>query len=154
MASEVITDRTAVVAQITIGEMWARMMGEALALYAQFERQGLEPAEIAFRVTDALEGLSTKPDDMLAREAATVAYSEGRAFGLVEAQRRARLEFVVRLEVLDSNTCPPCGRVDGTVVEIGSKAFHDLKPPALCLGGERCRGVYSPLPRTLIESVA
>lgn len=51
-------------------------------------------------------------------------------------------EFAMRSEQLDANTCDPCDELHGTIVQIGTGEYFDLMPPAECLGGGRCRGIY------------
>jgi hypothetical protein len=51
-------------------------------------------------------------------------------------------EFAMRSEQLDANTCERCDELHGTIVEIGTAEYWDLTPPAECLGGGRCRGIW------------
>lgn len=51
-------------------------------------------------------------------------------------------EFALRSEQLDRRTCDICTSVHGEIVAVGSPEFFHLMPPALCLGGGRCRGIY------------
>lgn len=48
-------------------------------------------------------------------------------------------EFALRSSMLDKNSCEPCDRLNGTVVQVGSGEFYDLSPPSMCLGSGRCR---------------
>ena len=151
--AEQLEDVLEMTAALAIEELWSRLMQEGLAEYSRLYRQGLGEAEIARRVEALLQGLSTKPEEFLARRAATVAYGEGRATELVLTKRTGGATYAIRSEVLDTETCEVCATLDGTVVEIGSADFHELKPPARCLGAERCRGFYVALgPRLLREA--
>lgn len=127
---------------LAVEEQWSRLLGAALAEYSRLYRQGLGVEEIARRVEEHLSGLSTKADELLARESSTVAYGEGRAVEIVAAKRRGEATYALRSEVLDEASCATCVTLDGTVVEIGSADFSELKPPAKCDGRERCRGFY------------
>lgn len=64
----------------------------------------------------------------------------GRAAGVLSLDRPP--EYAMRSEQLDANTCEPCDGLHGTIVEIGTADYFDLMPPAGCLGGGRCRGIY------------
>ena len=132
----------AMASALAVQELWSRMMREALGQYNALVRQGLPVEKIAESVSDFLASLSTKPEELLAREVSTVAYSEGRAAELVLSKSTGAATFALRSEVLDAATCEVCATLDGTVVEIGTKDFYELKPPARCRGGERCRGFY------------
>ena len=127
-------------------ETWQRLLGEALGEYSRLERQGFTETEVAERLAHFLDGLSDQPEQDEARAASTIAYNEGRGLALLDAKRTGEAEYVVRSELLDSNTCDVCAGLDGIVVEIGSEDFEALAPPALCEGSERCRGFYVPLP--------
>lgn len=50
-------------------------------------------------------------------------------------------EFALRSEQLDTNTCPPCDDLHGTIVQVGTPDFYAILPPTGCLGGGRCRGI-------------
>lgn len=49
--------------------------------------------------------------------------------------------FALRSEQLDTNTCDPCERLHGAIVQFGSPEYFAKLPPLGCLGGGRCRGV-------------
>ncbi len=63
----------------------------------------------------------------------------GRTAAALEMRRPPR--FAMRSEQLDKQTCDPCNRLHGTVLEVGSASYFDYLPPAGCLGGGRCRGL-------------
>ena len=48
----------------------------------------------------------------------------------------------MRSEVLDEATCATCADLDGMVFEVGTSDFDRYMPPAMCEGGDRCRGFY------------
>lgn len=50
--------------------------------------------------------------------------------------------YAMRSEQLDANTCEECDQLHGEIVEVGSDDYFALMPPAECLGGGRCRGIY------------
>lgn len=131
-----------VLAELNLGSMWNRMMGEALDLFAQADRQGKSPAEIAAEVDRFLADLSPKYEAALARGDVTVAYNEGRATEGTLMAEEGRATFAVRSEVLDDRSCEPCHEWDGFVVEIDSPEFDAVMPPSYCDGGDNCRGFY------------
>ncbi len=76
------------------------------------------------------------------RTSSTVAYNQGRGAEIATAGLDGRAQFVVRSEVLDTRTCRSCANLDGTVVPINSPEYAQFMPPAMCEGGDRCRGFY------------
>jgi hypothetical protein len=64
----------------------------------------------------------------------------GRTAGAMESPNPP--EFAMRSEQLDERTCDACDELHGEIVQVGSSEFYDLMPPADCLGGGRCRGIY------------
>lgn len=64
----------------------------------------------------------------------------GRAAGALKMRQPPT--FALRSEQLDKNTCAPCDGLHGTIVVVGSPEFYALMPPAGCLGGGRCRGIW------------
>lgn len=49
--------------------------------------------------------------------------------------------YALRSEQLDSNTCSVCHGLQGEIVQIATSEYYRLMPPAMCLGGGRCRGI-------------
>lgn len=134
-----------VTAQLTVGKLWDRLLGEFLGRWTELNRQDLPPAEIEAEMESFLDDLSEKPIQDLARTSSTVAYNEGRKAELLTALDTGKATFVVRSEVLDTNTCRPCEALDGAVFEIGTPEFREYQPPAKCDGRDRCRGFYVPI---------
>lgn len=134
-----------IVAQVTLGEMWQRLLGEGLTEWARLEREGLGAEEIERRLRSHLEQLSEKPLEDLSRRASAVAYNQGRAAEIESQADRGRVRYVVRSEILDGSTCEVCAGLDGVIVEVNSSEYDQLMPPARCLGDERCRGFYVPV---------
>jgi hypothetical protein len=118
------------------------MLGEFLGRWVQLDRQGISDAEMEAELQAFMDGLSTKFEDDLARKASSVAYNQGRAAEVLSSNQ---VDFVIRSEVLDANTCQTCAGLDGAIVEVASDDFQALMPPALCEGGDRCRGFYIPV---------
>lgn len=152
--NEDLDDALEMAAADAIGLLWSRMLNEALGQYATLQRQRLPPAEIARRVEGFLETLSQKPEELKAREAANVAYNEGRNLALKQARREGLATFKIRSVIteMDSNICATCFSLDGTVTEIGSADGEATKPPAGCEGGERCRCTEYALGGKLVEA--
>ncbi len=138
-------DKAEVVATIDVGQMWDRMLDEFLGEFAQADREGIAGAELADRMKGFMDDLSVKPEGELARQGSTVAYNEGRNAELLSARTTRGLRFVVRSEVLDTNTCRPCSLLDSEVFTVGSSEYFANMPPAQCDGGARCRGFYIPV---------
>lgn len=67
--------------------------------------------------------------------------AHGRSAGALQA-RGGPPEFAQRSSMLDKNSCEPCDRLNGTIVQVGSGDYFDNMPPSFCLGGGRCRCVY------------
>ena len=134
-------ESVSVVATIDVGTMWDRMLGEFLVEYERLSRSGMGTAQMDAALDAFMDNLSDKPVGELARKSTTVAYNEGRSAEILSTD----IEFVVRSEVLDSKTCAACAVVDGSVVEVGTQDYFGLMPPALCEGGDNCRGFYIPV---------
>jgi hypothetical protein len=130
------------VATLDVNTLWDRMRGEFLGEYTRLQREGLDPTEMERELNAFLDRLSDKPVEDLARRSSGVAYNQGRSAEILTASDMGQTEVVVRSEVLDTNTCGPCSRLDGGVYDIGSSDYYADMPPAHCLGGERCRGFY------------
>ena len=140
-----IAEELGVVAQVSLGDLWNRLLGEGLAEWTRLNREGIAGDDLERRLRAHLEGLSEKPLDDVSRKSAAVAYNQGRAAEIESLSDRGQVEFVVRSEILDDRTCEVCAALDGQVVEVGSDEFFQLMPPARCLGDERCRGFYVPV---------
>lgn len=67
--------------------------------------------------------------------------AHGRSAGALSA-KGGPPEFAQRSSMLDKNSCEPCDRLNGTIVQVGSGEYFDNMPPSFCLGGGRCRCVY------------
>ena len=147
---EAFRQETRVLASLSVGQLWDRLLNEFLQRKAELDRQGLPTAEVEREMAAFLDGLSDRPIEDLARTTSGVAYNEGREAELLTANEQGKASFVVRSEILDRNTCEPCSRLDGSVFEIGSADFHKFQPPAECLGRDRCRGFYVPIANDLV----
>jgi hypothetical protein len=73
-------------------------------------------------------------------ESAALAVNTGRAHGVLSLAQPPK--FAMRSEQLDRNSCGPCEAIHGSIVQVDTPEFYDTMPPAHCLGGGRCRGVY------------
>ena len=146
MASEehmkTLVERSTLVAGINVGQLWDRMRDEYLAEWERLNRQGLSIDEIDKELRVFMAKLSDKPLEDLARKSAAVAYNQGRAAAILTALDDGEVQFAVRSEYLDENTCPPCADLDGLTVDVGTPEFEEFMPPAKCDGGDRCRGYY------------
>ena len=139
-----LVERSALVAGVNVGQLWDRMRGEYLARWEQLNRQGLSVDEIDKELRLFMGKLSGKPIEDLARKSSAVAYNLGRSAAILTAFDDGEVEFVVRSEVLDENTCPPCADLDSETFDVGTPEFEEFMPPAKCDGGGRCRGYYIP----------
>ena len=129
-------------ATMDVGALWDRILGEFLGEYSRLQRQQLPADELSRGMEAFMEDLSNRDVEDLARQSSSVAYNQGRGAAILGEHASGAVEFVVRSEVLDNNTCEACVQLDGMIVEVGDPAFHEWMPPAKCLGGDRCRGFY------------
>lgn len=91
---------------------------------------------------------SDKRIDAAARNTASRAFNGGRSEAVAEAQDEFEgtpldVTHAVRTEVLDGATCASCIALDGKRVAVDSDDYFAFLPPAHCLGGANCRGMYS-----------
>lgn len=131
-----------VVAELNLGSMWDRLMGEALDAVVAANRRGLGATDAAAEVDKILSDLSPKYEASLARSDSAVAYNEGRSVEGRMLSETGQATYAIRTEVLDDRTCKSCAEFDGLVVEIDSQDFEAAMPPAYCEGGDNCRGFY------------
>ena len=105
---------------------------------------GLTGKELADFVDARLKGLSAAPVIEAGRKSTSEAFNLGRN---IEAQEQAEsIKEVIRTEILDFNTCPPCRALDHSnskaVYVLNSPEYFENMPPNKCNGRERCRGFY------------
>jgi hypothetical protein len=96
--------------------------------------------EVGAAAVTAAEGASTAGELDAARQAASTAHGLGRTAAVRTAPVPAE---VYASELLDRNTCEPCGRVDGRTYTSLSAALEDYPGAGghvFCEGGARCRG--------------
>lgn len=135
-----------VLATIDLGKQWDRLLGEFLEEWSNLQRDStLTPETVERTMAAFMDDLSEKPMQDLARQSSSVAYNQGRGASIETAARTTELQYVLRSELLDESTCGPCYDLDNSIIEINSPAFDHLMPPAMCLGGKRCRGFYVPI---------
>lgn len=127
-------------ATLDLSEFGNRLQNEAARLLADYQQQGLTGDALADAVTADLESLFDPAFERAGREATNEAFNLGRN---VEAQaRQASIGTVVRTEILDDNTCPPCRALDGFTTTLNGPGYFENMPPNGCDGGEQCRGFY------------
>jgi len=131
-----------VLATLDVGNMWDRLLGEFLNHWLPLDQAGVSETEMAAEMKSFMDGLSTKPEEDVARQSAGVAYNQGRSAEILSAAEDRGVEWVVRSEILDENTCEMCALLDGKDAQVGSADYKDLMPPRYCEGGRRCRGFY------------
>ena len=146
---EILEDQVRVMAQMNVGVMWDRLLGEFLGEWTRLQRQQLPAAELDRALVAFMEDLSERPLEVLARRDAGVAYNQGRNVSILEAASAGRLEFVIRSEVLDNATCAVCALLDGEAFEVDTSEYFANMPPAQCLGLDNCRGFYIPISREI-----
>lgn len=131
---QAVTDVTSI-----FDEMLANFMREI----QDGDAQGLVPDEIA----DFLEANMPRAAGPSARKtaarAATTAFNEGEV-DIISDQLEI-VQFVLRSELRDENTCEPCDGLDGMKLEVGTKQFREFLPPAKCDGRKLCRGIIIPV---------
>lgn len=137
-------EQVEILATMDVGKLWDRVLGAFLAEWERLHRQQLSAEEMGRAMQAFLDGLSDRRDvEDLARTGSSVSYNQGRGAAISSAAASGEpVEFVVRSEVLDSNTCEACANLDSAVFDVGTSDYYEYMPPAKCLGGDRCRGFY------------
>lgn len=110
-----------------------RVVTAALASYVASQHAQAKQAAILLASRKALHRV------VLELVGETLAH--GRSAGALQA-KGGPPEFAQRSSMLDKNSCEPCDRLNGTIVQVGSGEYFDNMPPSFCLGGGRCRCVY------------
>lgn len=141
----VYEEHVEVLATMDMGKMWDRFLGEFLGEWERMNRLNLADDELERRMLAFIEDLSDAPVTDLARQTSGVAYNQGRGAEILSAAAEGVVEFVVRSEVMDANTCEFCSQIDGAVFDAGSDDYYRWHPPAGCAGQDRCRGFYVPV---------
>jgi SPP1 gp7 family putative phage head morphogenesis protein len=141
-AEGVMQEVQRVAVDLDITETKTRLDTEAIRLIKRLVTEGQEGDTLAELVFDGLMDLSDQPIRRASRGAASEAYNLGR--NVVIQSREGEIVEVVRSEVLDRNTCPPCHDLDGRVFRVDSPEYLENMPPAGCDGREYCRGFYIP----------
>ncbi len=137
-----LLDEMSVLTSGSIDRLWERAKAEFFAEWEMLSRQGLDDKAIARSLDVFMHELSLAPVDRVARSGSTVAYSQGRNASTLTAKEDDVARFVVRSEVLDTNTCRPCSILDSEIFAIDSSEYFANMPPAQCDGGGACRGFY------------
>lgn len=141
-ANQITADAHRVAVEIDVSEIASRLEREALRLVSDLTQQGVSDDELVRGVQDGLRSLSDAPVQRAARGAVGESFNLGRN---LEFQRRVNdIARVVRTEVLDRETCPPCRELDGLTFSVNSHEFFEFMPPNKCNGWEQCRGFYIP----------
>jgi hypothetical protein len=139
-AIQVTGEAITVGVEIDISELAGRLEREAMRLINDLSQQGFSGEELANRVSAGLINLSDAPITAAARGASSESFNLGR--NLAAQSSSGQITNVVRTEILDENTCPPCQALDGVTVTLNSEEYFRLMPPNLCDGRELCRGFY------------
>ena len=103
---------------------------------------GLGPLPDIEAATAAAEGVSLAGVIDLARQAVNLANGDGRA-EQAQSPNMPDPQEIYSSELLDGNTCDPCGSVDGTrydTLDDAMSDYPDSGPYVGCDGGARCRG--------------
>ena len=135
-------DQVEVLASMDVGTMWDRMLGEFLGKWSDLDRQGVSEAEMYSELNSWMNDLSTKPEEKLARQSSEVSYNQGRAAEIETAHEERGVDWVLRSEILDTETCGTCYDLDGTTYRVDLPEFERYMPPQFCEGGKNCRGFY------------
>jgi hypothetical protein len=139
-AGRITSDAHRVGVEIDVTDLAARLQSEAMRLINDLSQQGYSGKELSDRVSAGLMDLSDRPIQEAARGAATESFNLGRNLAAQDAV--TDIKRVVRTEILDQNTCPPCAALDGTEYEVNSEEYFQYMPPNHCDGREQCRGFY------------
>lgn len=119
---------------VTAGLAVAVEAAERLAPGAQ------DGAEVLFGALEAVEDASPAGLEDVARQASSSAQGIGRTRA---ARLAPRPRQAYASELLDGNTCGPCGDVDGRLYDTLEHALEDYPGAGgfvFCAGGARCRG--------------
>ena len=139
-AFEVTSELMSVRADADMDVVYLRLLNELRSALADPATQALHGEDLWKAVEPRLTGLSDAPIEQLARESTTKSFNLGRNLG---AQRnRGSIGRVIRTEILDENTCPPCIGLDGFTTTVGSPEYWENFPPAKCEGRELGRCLY------------
>lgn len=118
----------------------ARSLAVALETAERLAAAGASARLIREGMARAVRQASPKSTEDVARQAASAAQGIGRN---VAARAAPRPRRVYASELLDSNTCAPCSRVDGREYASLEEALLDYPGAGghvFCDGGQRCRG--------------
>jgi len=126
--------------EIDLSELAVRLKTEAMRLISELSRQGYSGQDLADRVSAGLMDLSDRPIQDAARGASSESFNLGRNLGAQDSA--AEITQVIRTEVLDGNTCPPCARLDGEIRQMNTPEYFADMPPNHCDGRDQCRGFY------------
>lgn len=135
-----------VLVEVDVKAIVDRLQAQTVEQYNQLLLQYQNPAQIAEALDAYLSGISDTQLLQMARGSTSTAFNLGRNVGIQES--KANLEpYVVRVEVLDENTCEVCEDYlrrmeNGEKFLINSREYFSNMPPAGCLGRENCRGFY------------
>lgn len=136
-----------VVAELDATALVQRLQSQVTAQYTALVGAGLEAPDIAARIDAYLGGLSSRAIEDMARSSTSMVFNAGRNVAIVELRPQLQPD-AIRVEVLDDNTCEPCGKPasEGGLnllrVRIGSTEYLENQPPRGCEGAARCRGFY------------
>lgn len=136
-----------VVAGLDVSNLVQRLQSQVTAQWNQLVGTGKDPAEIAGQIQAYLGDLSTQQIEGMARASTSTVFNAGRNVAILELRPQLQPE-AIRVEVLDENTCKPCGTPasEGGLnllrTKIGSAEYLENQPPHGCEGGVRCRGFY------------
>lgn len=125
-----------------VNEVINRSEGLIIERFAEFARGD---------ATISLPRLATSTIERAASKVTTTALNVGRETFVDEIKTRAErlglptgVDIIAeRSAVMDNNTCENCRQLDGVRVKFGSTRYFDLAPPNKCLGGSRCRCIYT-----------
>lgn len=136
-----------VVAGLDVSGLVQRLQAQVTAQWNQLAGTGADPAEIAGKIHTYLGDLSSAQIEGMARSSTATVFNAGRNVAILELRPQLQPE-AIRVEVLDENTCKPCGTpaseggLNMLRVKIGSPDYLQNQPPHGCEGGVRCRGFY------------
>lgn len=140
------TAQAKVLVELDLSNLAQRLQSQVVGEYNRLLTQGLDNDGIADELDLFLKTISDRQVREMARTSTSTSFNLGRNIAVQELKDQIQ-PFAVRTEVLDSNTCTPCRRLNGKRVRIGSDAYFRNLPPAQCKGRLRCRGFYLVFPK-------
>lgn len=137
------TDRLSRQADVDVFRIFEEMLASFMREVQNGDAQGLVPEQIADLLEANMPRAAGATSRSMAARSATTAFNEGELD--IISDRLDEVQFVVRSELRDDNTCEPCNELDGMKLDVADPDFREFIPPAKCDGEKLCRGILIPV---------